>query len=376
MVEVTFRMATPRKRVGVLTSGGDCPGLNAVIRAVVMQAHSLGWEVVGIQGAIQGLLSRPPMVEVLEPRFAGSILRLGGTILRTTNKGDPYRYPMPDGSFKDRTEEIHEGYKLAGLDGIIGIGGDGSQRLMLRLTSQFNIPYIGVPKTIDNDLAGTRWAVGYSTAVDTCMEALDRLHSTAESHSRVLILEVMGRDAGHIAIAAGIAGGADVILVPEIPFDLDCVIQKLRKVKERGDNHALIVCAEGVRVDDAQVQYYTAAGKPVKFGVSEVLRAKIDKETGFDSRVTILGHVQRGGAPNAFDRTLAAGFGVRAMQLLADGETGRLVCYRSGHIHDVEINAESTKTAPLEPDSDLVKTARGLGICLGDRCDSNSACAK
>ena len=237
-------------RIGVLTSGGDCAGLNAAIRAITYRAvQEHGLKVVGIIASTAGLLERPVRYRDLTLENVDSeFLREGGTVLETVNKGNPFEYPMPDGSVKDRSKEAIDGFRALDLDALIGIGGDGSARILARLAEQGKIPFIGVPKTIDNDLAQTDYAIGYVSAVEVCVEAADRLQPTAASHRRTMVLEVMGRDVGWIAMATGIAGGADVILIPEIPFDIDKVAAHLRGRHARGQNHALVVCSEGVRL--------------------------------------------------------------------------------------------------------------------------------
>ena len=233
------------KKIGILTSGGDCAGLNAVIRAVVNSADQKGWDVLGILDGTAGLLGAEPAYRPLSPReFDGTLLRRGGTILGTTNKGDPFHYIMTDGTIQDRSGEIVENVKKLGLDALIGIGGDGSHAILKKLADQGGIPMVGIPKTIDNDIGETEAAVGFDTAVSVATEALDRLQPTAASHDRVMILEVMGRDAGHIALSAGIAGGADIILIPEITYSLDRVVHKVAAVKAAGRNFALIVVSE------------------------------------------------------------------------------------------------------------------------------------
>src|SRR6185369_9162347 len=233
------------KRIGILTSGGDCAGLNAAIRAVVLRASENGWTVVGIRNGTAGLMERP--VQAQELGFAvteTSVMRQGGTILGTTNKGDPFAFPMPDGTVLDRSNEVIAGYRELKLDALIGIGGDGSFAILRRLAQQGGINLVGIPKTIDNDLDMTDVSIGFATAVDIATEALDNLQPTAASHSRVMVLEVMGRDAGHIAISAGIAGGADVILIPEIPWKLDSIKNKIEELRARGRNFALVIVAE------------------------------------------------------------------------------------------------------------------------------------
>ena len=245
-------MSTPTKRIAILTSGGDCAGLNAVIRAVVLRAETLNWEVIGIHDGTHGLLETPAHVTPLRMNNVDTILRQGGTILGTTNKGDPFAYPMPDGTLKDRSEEIITAFRKLGCEALIGIGGDGSLAILSRLAKQGGFPLIGIPKTIDNDLGITEMSVGFGTAVDVATEALDRLQPTAASHDRIMVLEVMGRDAGHIALTAGIAGGADVILIPEIPYDIKKVAAHIKAMRERGRNFALVVVSEAVKTPDGE----------------------------------------------------------------------------------------------------------------------------
>src|SRR3954451_24877819 len=237
-----------QKRIGILTSGGDCAGLNAVIRAVVHRAIlTYGWEVIGIKEGTLGLLSRPLRYDVLDLEMvSGTMMRLGGTVLGTTNRGNPFAFPVGDGTVKDRSAEIGGGYRELGLDALIGIGGGGSFAILRRLAQQCGMNLVGIPKTIDTDLGLTEVSIGYDTAVAVATEALDRLQPTAASHARVMVLEVMGRDAGHIALAAGIAGGADVILIPEIPYRIEVVAAQIDKLRRQGRNFALVVVAEAV----------------------------------------------------------------------------------------------------------------------------------
>jgi 6-phosphofructokinase 1 len=356
-------------RIGVLTSGGDCAGLNAAIRAITHRAtQEYGMTVLGIQDGTAGLLSRPVRYEDLSLRLAaGDILRLGGTILGTVNKGDPFAYPMPDGTVRDRSAEVFEGFRALDLDALIGIGGDGSMRILGRLARQGEIPFVAIPKTIDNDVASTDWAIGYLSAVDVAVDALDRLQPTAASHRRVMVLEVMGRDVGWIAIAAAIAGGADVALIPEIPFDPDKVAARLRAIYAVGRNHALVVCAEGVRLASGERISQTFADGEVRLGgVGAAIGAMIARLTGAETRVTVLGHVQRGGAPNSFDRILAASLGAHAVDLIAAGRSGRVVVWDKGKIVDVPLAEVAGATRALKLDGTLVRTARQMGICLGD----------
>ncbi len=357
------------RTIAVLTSGGDCAGLNAVIRAVVHRAiQTHGWRVLGIRNGPQGLMDRPPDWEELTLElFTGSILRLGGTILGTTSSGDPFAYPMADGSVCDRSEEFIEGYRGLGLGGLIGIGGDGSLRLLDRLTRQGDIPFVAVPKTIDNDVPGTEFSVGFSTAVETAVEALDRLQPTAASHHRVMVLEVMGRDAGHIALHAGIGGGADVVLIPEIPYRLESVAEKIRSLKAQGRNHALVVISEAARPVAGQAAMESDAdGRAHYGGMGQIVGRRIAELTGAEVRVTVLGHIQRGGTPSANDRIIASAFGVKAVDLLARGVNGRMVAWSRRGLIEVPLADIVGRIQGVDLDGTLLTTARGLGICLGD----------
>jgi 6-phosphofructokinase 1 len=296
-----------------------------------------------------------------------SLLRLGGTFLGTTNKGDPFAFPMPDGRLIDRSEEIIAAYRELGLDALIGIGGDGSLDILYRLAKQGGLNLVGVPKTIDNDLGLTEVSIGHDTAVATATSALDHLQPTAASHSRVMVLEVMGRDAGHIALAAGIAGGADVILIPEIPYRLRRVADKIEQLKTGGRNFALVVVAEAVTTDTGeQLLTAHAGGTPTYGGIGHFIGERIATLTGAETRVTVLGHVQRGGSPEARDRVLASVFGTHAVDLIAEGKFGRMVAWRNRRVVDVPIPEAVAAYAAVEPDGALVRTARALGICLGD----------
>ncbi len=359
MAKATFR------RIGVLTSGGDCAGLNAAIRAVVKRAvHGFSAEVLGILDSTEGLLASPPRVRPLAMEiFSGEVLRSGGTMLGTVNKGDPFRYPMPDGGFADRSDEVVRNLLNLGIEGLIGIGGDGSMKILHALLEKTGLPFIGIPKTIDNDVPFTEFAIGFHTAVGVAVEALDRLQPTAASHHRVMILETMGRDAGHIALSAGIAGGADVILIPEIPYDIERIAARLNEVREvEGRNHVLVVCAEAARPKggDAVTHDHRYGG------IGERLRRDIAAATGADSRVTMLGHVQRGGQPSSFDRVLASAFGVRAVELLMAGQSGRMVAWWDGRVTDVLLADVVGTSKPVYLGGTRVKAARGLGISLGD----------
>ena len=359
------------KRIGVLTSGGDCAGLNAVLRAVVLRATGhYGWQVVGIRNGTAGLLARPVQAQTLELNldlFDGTLLRRGGTILGTTNKGDPFDYPLPDGSRVNRAGEVIEGYRQLGLDALIGIGGDGSQAILRRLAQEGGIDLVTVPKTIDNDLGHTELSIGYATAVKVATDALDQLQPTAASHSRVMVLEVMGRDAGHIAIGAGIAGGADIILIPEIAYSLDGIAAKIEAIKQGGRNFALVVVAEAVKTESGEpVMQKQAAGAVNYGGIGHYLAARIAEETGSETRVTVLGHLQRGGMPTDRDRLMASIFGVHAVDLIAEGKFDRMVAWSGRQVVDIPISEAIAGYKAVDLDGPLVHTARGLGTYIGE----------
>ncbi len=356
-------------RIGILTSGGDCAGLNAAIRAVTKHAvETYGWEVIGIKEGTRGLMERPPLIEKLSLRiFTGNVLRLGGTILGTVNKGDPFAFPMPDGTTLDRSQEVIDGFRALDLDALIGVGGDGSMKILSRLAQQGGIRFVGIPKTIDNDVAFTEFSVGFATAVDTAVDALDRLQPTAASHHRVMILEVMGRDAGHLALNAGIGGGADVILIPEIPYSIHKVADKIIDLRNKGRNHALVVCSEAIKLASGEAVVQAHADGEVRYGgVGHMLGERIAELTAAETRVTVLGHVQRGGAPSSRDRIIASAFGVHAVDLVAQGRTDRMVAWQHREVVDVPLEEVVTRYRSVEVGGTLVRTARGLGICLGD----------
>jgi phosphofructokinase-like protein len=358
-------------RLGLLTSGGDCAGLNAVIRAVVKRAVlGYGWEVFGIRQATHGLLSRPVDAIELTPDRVAGILPMGGTLLGTTNRGDPFAYPALTGVV-DRSAEIAAGYHALELDALIGVGGDGSLAILRRLAEIGDWRLVGIPKTIDNDLGPTERAIGFSTAVEVATEAVDRLHVTAASHSRVMVLEVMGRDAGHIALAAGLAGGADVILIPELPYTLDAVCAKIDERRRRGRNFSIVVVAESVRGPVGEVvTYKDAHGQSRYGGIGEMIAREIAVRTGAETRVTVLGHVQRGGSPTSLDRLLASAFGVYAVDLVAAGRFDRMVAWQNRQVVDVPIAEAVAQYRAVDPDDALVHTARGLGISFGDEIEA------
>ncbi len=361
------------KKIAITTGGGDAPGLNAVIRAATISALRLGWEVVGIRQGYIGLMDMSPeegLVPLGRERVRG-ITHLGGTILGTTNRGDPFEYPVErDGQMVavDRSDELVARFAAEGFDALIAIGGDGSLRIAHRL-AQKGIPVVGVPKTIDNDLASTVVTFGFDTAVTTATDAIDKLHSTAESHRRVMVVELMGRYAGWIALNAGVAGTADVVLIPEIPYDIEKVCAKVRERQERGRDFAIVVAAEGARPKDGAMSTLGAkeVGREVRLGgIADHLATEIQALTGKETRSLVLGHLQRGGSPSSFDRLIALRFGAAAVRTIAAGETDVMVALDPPTVRTVPLSeaVDTMKSVPLE--CDTILTARSLGICLGD----------
>ena len=354
-------------RIGILTGGGDAPGLNAVIRAVVKRAvGQLHWQVIGIEDSFDGLLCEPRRLHNLDLPSCKGILHRGGTILGTTNHGDPFDYPMPDGSHADRSAELAEAIRDEGLEGLIVVGGDGTQRIGWRLMQEHGIPVVGVPKTIDNDLSATDYTFGFMSAVDVATEALDRLHSTAESHDRVMLLEVMGRDAGWIALYAGIAGGADCIVIPEIPYAVDRIVRKIRRRGTLGRPFTLIIIAEGAvphhdSPSDTESAHPKVGGGKAAYALAQQLSERIDAEI----RVTVLGHLQRGGGPIPFDRILGTRFGIGAVELVTAGRWGEIACLRNGKVEGVPIEKAISTYRLVDPNDELVRTARAVGIEMG-----------
>lgn len=359
------------KKIGILTGGGDCPGLNAVIRGVVKSAiirH--GWQVIGIEDGFDGLLDlnkcRPLGLESVR-----GILPRGGTILGTTNRGNPFDYPVEqDGKVVhvDYSDKVVENVRQLGIEALIAVGGEGSLKIALEL-SRKGVQVVGVPKTIDNDLRETDFTFGYNTALETATDALDKLHTTAESHHRVMILEVMGRYAGWIALESGIAGGADVILIPEIPFDFEKVCASVMERSARGSHFSIIVAAEGAfPKGGGRVVIKTADERSTierLGGIGQYVAQQIGQCLEMDVRVTVLGHLQRGGSPTTFDRALGSRFGTKAVQMVADGEFGRMACLRGRSILSVPIEDATRELKLVDPDGEIVRAAEDLGIMLG-----------
>lgn len=366
-------MATVKKirRIGVLTGGGDAPGLNAVIRAVVKTAiREYGLSVIGFLNGFGGLIKNQAR-ELTEQDVVG-ILPRGGTILGTTNRDNPFHYPVIKGGkkeFVDVSDRIFENISIHGVDALIIIGGDGSLSIAKELYEK-GLPVVGVPKTIDNDLLATDQTFGFDTALTTATEALDKLHTTAESHHRVMVLEVMGRYAGWIALAAGIAGGADVILIPEIPYRIEKVIEKINQREVQGKKFSIIVVAEGARPVDGEMvvqRKVEDSFDPIRLGgIGQVVAQQVEDATGKETRVTVLGHLQRGGSPTAYDRILATRYGTGAVQLVMEGRFGHMVSLRGTSIVAVPLTEATGRIRTVPLDSDLLRTARQLGICLGD----------
>ncbi|HKY94701.1 MAG TPA: ATP-dependent 6-phosphofructokinase [Kiloniellales bacterium] len=354
------------RRLGVLTSGGDCAGLNAALRGIVLAAAERDVEVWGIRNGLSGLLAHPPEAELLAPAdFDGTLLRRGGTILGTTNRGDPFAFPNGKGGVTDRSGEAIDNFRRLGLDALVAIGGDGSLRLLQRLARQGGIPLVAIPKTIDNDVDQTELSIGYASAVEVATMALDHLQPTAASHGRIMVLEVMGRDAGHIALAAAIAGGADVALIPEIPHDLESVAAHLLRLKAEGKTFALVVVSEAVR-DETGELVTGASGGSGYGGVGHGIARRLAALTGWESRVTILGHLQRGGPPGARDRLMAQIFGVHAVELALAGEFDRMVAWSGRRVVSVPLSEAVANSKAVDPTGPLVATARALGMVFGD----------
>ncbi len=359
------------KKVVISTGGGDAPGLNAVIYAVVHACYRLGWEVYGSRSGYSGFLDIDEMIR-LTPRDVQEIYAIGGTILGSTNKGSPFAKPVENlaGEIKlvDISEKIMRNYKRMGFDCHIAIGGDGTLEIAYRF-SKLGMNVIGVPKTIDNDLMATDRTFGFDTAVSTATEALDKLHSTAKSHDRVMVVEVMGRESGFIALYSGISGGADVILIPEIPFDLESVSEKIADNELREKHYSIVVVAEGALVKGGQV-----VSKGEEFGREEVILGGIGEWvaneirtlTGKDTRSLTLGHLQRGGSPTTFDRLLALRFGAAAVRLVEEGKYNHMVALDSSKMKAVPIEEAIKQRKKVDLNSDKIATARDIGICFGD----------
>jgi 6-phosphofructokinase 1 len=362
------------KKLLVLTGGGDCPGLNAVIRGIAKRARKeKNWEIYGSVEAFNGVFSNPPeLIKLTRSKTAGIHVR-GGTILRTTNKGNPIHFPVvqADGTLKyiDRSEELVNRIKELGFDAVINIGGDGSQKISQALFEK-GLNIIGVPKTIDNDLSSTDMTFGFQTAVQIATDSFDKLVTTAESHDRVMIMEVMGRDAGWIALHTAIAGGAEICLIPEIPYDIHKIVKRIQSRYVNGKGFVNIVISEGAKAKDGSIvsSQGSKGSEHVRLGGVAYQLSKQLKDAGCEAEIreTVLGHVQRGGGPTAFDRVLATLFGVKAVELLLEGNFGRMVALKNNTIASVTLEEATEKYNFVDKNGYLVKAAKGLGISFGD----------
>jgi phosphofructokinase-like protein len=359
------------KRIGVLTGGGDCPGLNAVIRAVAKAAmHEHKLEVFGIEDGYLGLIQN--RVRLLQWNDVSNILTQGGTILGTSNQANPQRFAIERNGrteWVDVTDRVLDHVRAADLDAIVCIGGDGTMTGAANLVRN-GINCIGVPKTIDNDLEGCERTFGFDTAVHTAVECFDKIHTTAMSHHRVMVVEVMGRNAGWLALHSGVASGSDVILIPEIPYDLEAIAEVLRERSKRGKRFSIICVSEGAKPKGGEVvvqRRVETSPDPIRLGgIANKLVADIEAKTKLDARATVLGHIQRGGSPTPADRVLATQFGYHALEILVHGAQGQLVVQQGGRLAQVPIESVAGKQRKVPLDDPLVRTARAVGTCFGD----------
>ncbi len=358
------------KRIGVLTGGGDCPGLNAVIRAIIKTAHTeYDMDVVGFLDGYEGLVEGRHID--LDLKNASGILALGGTILGTSNRANPFNFPVlqdEDYVYLDRSSQAVRNFESLGLDALIAIGGDGTMAASGGMIDK-GLPIVGVPKTIDNDLHGTDVTFGFDSAVSTATDAIDKIHTTAQSHHRVMIVEVMGRYAGWLALASGLAGGGDIILLPEFPYDIGAVCDMVRLRSTKGKNFSIVVVGEGARpaggemVIRAKIEH---SPDQIRLGgVSSQVAAQIEGLTNIECRVTVLGHLQRGGSPTAYDRILATRFGVEAVHLVARDAYGKMVALRGNEMASVNIKEVAGRQRIIQPDDSLIQMALSLGVGLG-----------
>lgn len=362
-------MSSQIRRIAINTGGGDAPGLNAVIRAVVRTGERLGWEVYGILDSYDGLFRENGVVR-LDREAVRGITHRGGTILGTTSRGNPLQYPVKDEDgtvrYEDRSQAVIDALDARGIDALIAVGGDGSLEIAHRLHEK-GLNVVGVPKTIDNDLEATQFTFGFLTAVETATDALDKLHSTAESHERVMVVELMGRNAGWIALFAGLAGTADVILIPEIPYDMDRVCEKVESRYLEGRNFAIVVVAEGAFPAGGERAFKTAgSGEKRLGGMAHRVATEIAERTGRETRDLVLGHLQRGGGPIAYDRLLALRFGAAAVKLVSERCFGCMVALDPPEVLAVPLEEAIKKTKLVPLDGDIVATARAMGVSLGD----------
>jgi 6-phosphofructokinase 1 len=355
----------------VLTGGGDAPGLNAVIRAVVRAGTSRGWDVFGIEDGFEGLLGRD-RIRPLHSSDVRGILQTGGTILGCSNRGNPFEVSAESkgsGRREDRSSEVIEKISRLELDAIVVIGGDGSLRIANTLAKR-GVPIVGIPKTIDNDVLGTEYTFGFNTACETVMQAIDRLHTTAASHRRNMVIEVMGRDAGWIALYGGAAGGGDVILIPEIPFDYESICRTITEREAVGSKFSLVVVAEGAHEKSGAKVFQRSSvegpsGAPRLGGIGIEVGRELEERVGIESRVTVLGHVQRGGSPTAWDRVLGTRFGYAAIELIANDSFGRMVAIHGSAISDVSLDEAASGLKLVDPLGQEVRAVESTGVGFG-----------
>jgi phosphofructokinase-like protein len=358
-------------RIGILTGGGDCPGLNAVIRAVAKMALThLDVEVIGFLDGFEGLVDNR-FIRLDRDEVSG-ILTRGGTILGTSNRSDPFNYPMLENNenvYRDRSDQAAHTFRQHGLDALVSIGGDGTMAVTQKMAEKWEIPVVGVPKTIDNDLMYTDQTFGFDSAMTTATEAIDKIHTTAQSHHRVMVVEVMGRYAGWLALCSGLAGGGDIILIPEIPYRMDAICEAVKQRNYEGKNFSIVVVGEGAKPEGGQmVVKKRVEGSPEAIrlgGIGHVVADEVEELAGIETRVTVLGHLLRGGIPTPADRLLATRFGVEAMRLLVDGEFGRMAALHGHQITSVPLNEVVGQPRKVPPESELLDAARAVGTCLG-----------
>lgn len=360
-----------RKRIAILTGGGDCPGLNGVIRAVAKKAIlEYDMEVIGIEDGYEGLIENRS--RELDYQAVSGILALGGTILGTSNKANPYKYIDPNdksGQPKDVSAQVIANIKKLNIGCLVCIGGDGTLKIAHQL-GEAGIPIVGVPKTIDNDIRGTEITFGFDSAVQIATDGIDRLHTTAQSHHRVMILELMGRTAGWIALHAGVAGGGDIVLIPEIPYNLDIIVERVLERGHKGKRFSILVVAEGAKPKGGDIvikKIVKDASEPVRLGgISFVLADRIEEITGLETRAVVMGHLQRGGSPSSYDRVLATLFGTKVVDMIVAGRFGYMVGMQANRMVDVPLEVVAQGPRLIMPDDPLVCSAREVGTCFGD----------
>jgi 6-phosphofructokinase 1 len=363
------KIETSKRRIGVVTGGGDCPGLNAVIRAVVLGAVNRGWEVYGIERGFEGLLAEDGVKRLDRPSVKG-ILHTGGTILGTSNRGNPFSLKREEGGevvFVDVSRQLVDQFHALGLESLVVIGGDGTLTIASQL-AELGVPVVGVPKTIDNDLMATEVTFGFHTALVTATDAIDKIHATAESHERVMLVEVMGRYSGWIALYSGLAGGADVILLPEIPYRMESIVEKIRDRWRRRRNFAIVVVSEGAMpIGGDRVYKAREVGREPRLGgIAEQIAGELEAATGHETRALVLGHLQRGGQPTPTDRILATRFGAAAVRAIENGEKNVMVAIQSNRIVTVPLQEAIVNRKQVPLDSDVIISAREIGVSFGD----------